>query len=174
MRVSLEQGAGQSAPLSAPITRRAVQGTILLSWIALLAGPGAAADANTFDPVAIARLRAGDIARDIAASERDSSVLEPLQAEVFNTGLLLQAGLRALLSVSERQDVALPGNPSPSDPALLVEAQENYKAVFASGMDATPAQKATALAAIRTAAQQLFSQGYTAFSQKISEWLKTQ
>jgi hypothetical protein len=145
----------------------------LLSWIALLAGPGAA-DANTFDPVAIARLRAGEIAHDIAASGRDSSVLEPPQAEVFNTGLLLQAGLRALLPVSERQGVALPGNPSPSNPAPLVEAQENYKAVFASGADATPAQKATACAAIRMAAQQLSSQGYTAFSQKISEWLKTQ
>ena len=127
-----------------------------------------------FDPVATARLRAGEIAREITASGRDLSVPEPPQGEVFNTGLLLQAGLRALLPVSERQDVALPGNPSPSDPVPLVEAQENYKAVFASGAEATPTQWATALAAIKTAARQLSSQGYTAFSQKISNWLQTQ
>jgi hypothetical protein len=172
MRVSL-QGAKRSVPLSASFARRTIVGIALRSWIALLAGPGAA-DADTFDPVAIARLRAGEVARDIAASGRTSSVPEPPQAAVFNTGLLLQAGLRALLPVSERQSVALPGNPSPSDPAPLIEAQENYKAVFASGANATPIQKATALAAIRMAAQQISSQGYTAFSQKISEWLKAQ
>jgi hypothetical protein len=165
--------ASRSASLSASIARRTIVGTALLSWIAPLAHPGAA-DANTFDPVAVARLRAGEIAHEIAASGRTSSVPEPPPAEVFNTGLLLQAGLRALLPVSERQGVALPGNPSPNDPAPLVEAQENYKAVFASGANATPTQKATAFKSIRMAAQQLSSEGYTAFSQKISEWLKSQ
>jgi hypothetical protein len=172
----LGQGLGGTASASDRrlVTRRAVQATVLLSWITLLAGMAGAQDPKGFDPVATARLRAGEVAREIAASGRDPSVPEPAPAEVFNAGLLLQAGLRALLPVSERQGVALPGGPSPTDPASPVEAQENYKAVFASGAEATPAQKATAIMAIKTAAQRLSSEGYTAFSQAISEWLKTQ
>jgi hypothetical protein len=106
-----------------------------------------------FDPAATARLRAGEIAREIAASGRDASVPEPSRDDVFNTGLLLQAGLRALLPVRERQGIALPGTPSPSDPSELTVAQENYKTVFESGADAIPAQKATAIKSIELAAQ---------------------
>jgi hypothetical protein len=122
---------------------------------------GAAVDAlrgqnlAPFDPVATARLRAGEIAREIAASGRDASVPEPSRDDMFNTGLLLQAGLRALLPVREQQGIALPGTPSPSDPSELTAAQENYKAVFESGVEATPAQKATAIKSIELAAQQL-------------------
>src|SRR5262249_42566986 len=104
-----------------------------------------AQNASAFDPVATAKLRAGEIAREIGASGRDGSVPEPSRDDIFNTGLLLQAGLRALLPVQERQGIALPGTPSPSDPSELTAAQENYKAVFESGAGATPAQKATAI-----------------------------
>src|SRR5262245_53290628 len=89
-----------------------------------------------FDPIVTAKLRAGEIAREITASTRDASTPEPSGEDIFNTGLLLQAGLRALLPVGERQGVALPGTSSPSDPQELVVAQENYKAVFESGAQA--------------------------------------
>jgi hypothetical protein len=151
-----------------------VQVAALAVWIASQPGPLAAQNVSDFDPVATARLRVGEIVREIVASGRDPSASEPSQTDVFNTGLLLQAGLRALLPVSERRGVALPGSPSPSDPAPLVEAQENYKAVFESAAVATAAQRATALAALRTAAHQLSSEGYTTFSRKISQWLKSQ
>jgi hypothetical protein len=110
----------------------------------------------------------------IAASSRDTSVPEPSRDDIFNTGLLLQAGLRALLPVQERQGTALPGTPSPSDPSELIAAQENYKAVFESGADATPAQKATAIKSIALAAQQLRKGGYTLLAGKITDWLARQ
>jgi len=87
MCVLLVQRTRQRASLL--ITRRAAQLTALLSGITLLARRGLAVDVTTFDPVATARLRAGEIARDITASGRDPSVPEPPQGEVFNTGLLL-------------------------------------------------------------------------------------
>jgi hypothetical protein len=127
-----------------------------------------------FDPVATAKLRAGEIARRIVASPRDASVPEPLWEEMFDSGLLLQAGLRALLPIKERQGVALPGPPSPGDPEGLVVAQENYKAVFESGAEATPAQKATALKSIELATQQLRNAGYTSLSATVNDWLRTQ
>jgi hypothetical protein len=127
-----------------------------------------------FDPVATAKLRAGEIARRIVASPRDASVPEPLWEEMFDSGLLLQAGLRALLPIKERQGVALPGPPSPGDPEELVVAQENYKAVFESGAEATPAQKATALKSIELATQQLRNAGYTSLSATVNDWLRTQ
>jgi hypothetical protein len=127
-----------------------------------------------FDPVATAKLRAGEIARRIVASPRDASVPEPSWEEMFDSGLLLQAGLRALLPIKERQGVALPGPPSPGDPEELVVAQENYKAVFESGAEATPAQKATALKSIELATQQLRNAGYTSLSATVNDWLRTQ
>src|SRR5262245_14802254 len=110
---------------------------LALAVVAAIAVGGAvdlprAQNVSAFDPVATARLRAGEIAREIAASGRDASVPEPSRDDIFNTGLLLQAGLRALLPVQERQGIALPGTPSPSDPIELIAAQENYKAVFES------------------------------------------
>jgi hypothetical protein len=127
-----------------------------------------------FDPVATAKLRAGEIAREIAASGRDASVPEPSRDDMFNTGVLLQAGLRALLPVREQQGIALPGTPSPSDPSELTVAQENYKAVFESGVEATPAQKATAIKSIELAAQQLRKGGYTVLAGKVTDWLARQ
>jgi hypothetical protein len=126
-----------------------------------------------FDPIATARLRAGEIAREIAASGRDASVPGPSRDEIFNTGLLLQAGLRALLPVQARQGIALPGTPSPSDPRELTAAQENYKAVFESGAEPTPAQQATAFRSIELAAQRLQAAGYTILAGKVTGWLRT-
>jgi hypothetical protein len=153
---------------------RVLDAALLVIWAVSMASPGAAQGGGSFDPVATARLRAGEIFREIIESGRDPSLPEPTQVEVFNTGLLLQAGLRALLPVADRRDIALPGTPSPSDPKPLVEAQENYKAVFESGAEATAAQKTIALSAVKAAAQQLSSEGYSALSITISEWLRTQ
>ena len=127
---------------------------------------------SDFDPIATARLRAGEITREIAASGRDGSVPEPSRDEIFNTGLLLQAGLRALLPVQARQGIALPGAPSPNDPRELAAAQENYKAVFESGVEATPEQRAMAVRSIELAAQQLRGAGYTLLAGKVADWLR--
>ena len=145
-----------------------------LAGITILAKGTSAQEPYNFDPVALAKLRAGEIAREILGSVRDAAVSEPSRDAVFNTGLLLQAGLRALLPIQERRDVALPGTPSSKDPAELVVAQENYKAVFASGAEASPTQKKAALDAIELAAQQLSSEGYEAFSAAVSAWLVQQ
>jgi hypothetical protein len=128
---------------------------------------------SDFDPVATAKLRAGEIVRAIVGSGRDASRPEPAHDELLNTGLLLQAGLRALLPVQERPGVALPGTPSPNDPKELILAQENYTAVFESGTEATAAQRATAMASIELAAQQLEKAGYTVLAKKVTEWLRT-
>jgi hypothetical protein len=133
-----------------------------------------AEDTPDFDPIATAKLRAGEIAREITASARDVSIPEPSREDIFNMGLLLQAGLRALLPVQERQGVALPGTPSASDPQELVVAQENYKAVFESGAQATPAQKTTAVKSIELATQRLRSAGYTSLAARVDDWLQTQ
>ncbi len=129
---------------------------------------------SDFDPVATARLRAGEIAREIAASPRDPSVAEPSRNELFYIGLLLQAGLRALLPVQARQGISLPGTPSPHDPGNLIAAQKNYKAVFESGGEATPAQKAEAIAALESATQQLRRAGYVVLAEKVVDWVRTQ
>jgi hypothetical protein len=126
-----------------------------------------------FDPVAFAKLRAGEIAREISESPRDPSGPEPPRDAVFETGLLLQAGLRALLPVPERDGVALPGKASPRDPPALVEAQENYTTVFQSGRTATPEQTAIAVRAINSAARQLGQAGFEQFSRGVIEWLHT-
>src|SRR5262245_17721948 len=156
------------------INRRSV--LVIASVIAAGAAldPSQAQNLSDFDPVATARLRAGEIVREIAASPRDSSVAEPSRDEMFNTGLLLQAGLRALLPVQARQDIALPGTPSPHDPGDLIAAQENYKAVFESGGEATPAQRAAAIAALESATQQLQRAGYVVLAGKVADWLRTQ
>jgi hypothetical protein len=151
---------------------------VILSSIGLgcrvMLGLARAQSPSDFDPVATAKLRAGEILREIAGSGRDASRPEPVHDELFNTGLLLQAGLRALLPVQERQGVALPGTPSPKDPKELILAQENYKAVFESGMAATAVQRATAIASIELATQQLERAGYTVLAKKVIDWLRTQ
>ena len=149
---------------------------IFIGPLAILAAAFALERGNTqqnldFNPVAIAKLRAGEIAHKISESMRETSVPDPPSGAVFNTGLLLQAGLRALLPVNERGDVALPGAASPRDPIELIEAQENYRAVFASGAEASSAQKQAALKAIELASQQLSSEGYKLFSKEVSDWL---
>jgi hypothetical protein len=125
-----------------------------------------------FDPVSIARLRAGEVTRVITGSPRDESIVTPPREQVFETALLLQAGLRALLPVEQREGVALPGSPSSSDPPQLVEAQENYKSVFESGLEATPAQKRIAVNSIRAAADQLAQEGYMSLSEQILQWMR--
>jgi hypothetical protein len=131
------------------------------------------ADQAEFDPIATGKLRAGEILRKIAGSGRDTSRREPAYDELFYTGLLLQAGLRALLPVSERQGVALPGTPSPDEPKELIRAQQNYEIVFRSGVEATPEQYTVAIASIESAAQQLQDAGFVSLAGKVTEWLRT-
>jgi hypothetical protein len=108
------------------IDRRLALSAVAAIALGAAIDPLRAQNLSSFDPVATARLRAGEIAREIAASGRDASVPEPSRDDIFNTGLLLQAGLRALLPVQERQGIALPGTPSSSDPSELIATQENY------------------------------------------------
>jgi hypothetical protein len=156
------------------INRRVALAAVAAIALGAAVDPLRAQNPSAFDPVATAKLRAGEIAREIVASGRDMSVPEPSRDDIFNPWLLLQAGLRALLPVQERQGIALPGTPSPSDPSELIAAQENYKAVFESGADATPAQKATAIKSIELVAQQLRKGGYTLLADKITDWLVRQ
>jgi hypothetical protein len=153
--------------------RRAFLRALAIAGMSILE-PAGAQERFDFDPIAFAKLRAGEIVRAISGSERDTSASEPSRDMIFNTGLLLQAGLRALLPVQKRQGVALPGTPSPNDPTELIDAQENYKAVFESGADATPAQTATAIKSIELASRQLDKAGYIWFSKVVSDWVGTQ
>jgi hypothetical protein len=91
------------------IDRRAVL-KIPLAISAILAPDGAGAQETTI-LTPRQKLRTGEIARE-TGSIRDTSVMQPSSEAVFNTGLFFQAGLRALLPVQERRDVALPGTPS--------------------------------------------------------------
>jgi|SoiMethySBSTD1v2_1073268.scaffolds.fasta_scaffold1679310_2 hypothetical protein len=156
------------------IDRRLALAAVASIALGAAVDPLRARNLSAFDPVATAKLRAGEIAREIAASGRDASVPEPSRDDIFNTGLLLQAGLRALLPIQERQGIALPGTPSASDPSELIAAQENYKAVFESGAAATPAQRATAITSLELAAQQLQKGGYSLFAKKVTDWLAHQ
>jgi hypothetical protein len=70
-----------------------------------------------------------------------------------------------------RVRIALPGTPSPSDPGELIAAQENDKAVFASGANATSAQKSGGDQIDRVGAQQLRKGGYTLLTGKVTDWL---
>ena len=49
---------------------------------------------------------------------------------------------------------------------------ENYKAVFESGVEATPEQRAMAVRSIELAAQQLRGAGYTLLAGKVADWLR--
>jgi len=129
---------------------------------------------DPFDSTTVAKLRAGEVARGIASSARDTSVPEPDRDTTFNTGLLLQAGLRAVLSVEQRTGVALPGAPGTKDPPALIAAQRNYAEVFTGGKEATPDQRQVALASVATAARELAAQGYTSLSSKVNSWLQGQ
>lgn len=128
-------------------------------------------DTSTFDPHALAKLRIGELVEEIKQAERIVSL--PQSPDLFFSALLLQAGLRALLPLSERQGVALPGSPNPKEPRELTEAQQNYAEVFRSGKEATPRQKAVARRAIAESAKQLRSQGYTKAADTIDTWLKS-
>jgi len=112
-----------------------------------------------FNPTAVAKEGIVNLTDEIKATERDATVPEPQGRATSNTALLLQAGLRALLPVAEREGVALP-RIFPNDPQWLQAAQQNYADVFNSGKEATGAQRSAAFGAIELAATQLSEQGY--------------
>jgi len=121
---------------------------------------------SDFDPVATAKLRAGEIVSRNSRQRTRRVSSRTGARRIINTGLLLQAGLRALLPVHERRGVAAARTPSPNDPKELILAQENYTAVFGSGTEATAAQRATAMASIELAAQQMEKAGYTVLAKR--------
>lgn len=150
------------------ISRRALFHGIAATCVLLLPVGARGQSSMPFDPIAVAKLRAGEIARFITSSPRDKAIPEPSHQDVFDTGLLLQAGLRALLPVGERQGVALPGSPSSSDPPELAEAQKNYQQVFESGAMANADRKAIAVKSIGLAADRLGHYGYADLAKAIS------
>ena len=113
----------------------------------------------------------GNLTDAIKATPRDTSVPEPQGRATFNTALLLQAGLRALLPVGEREGIALP-RIFPNDAQELQNAQRNYAAVFESGKGATPEQGEVAFKAIELAAKQLDEQGYKTAAAVVNKFLK--
>lgn len=148
---------------------------LVISLCVLLSFERAGAQVTSdFDPVGFAKLRAGEIARAIRDSPRQAATREVDQADLFVIGLLLQAGLRALLPVSEREGVALPGEPGTADPEDLVRAQRNAQIVLRSGREAMPAERAIALAAVRKAAEDMSARGYRVLSEEIFRWLEGQ
>jgi hypothetical protein len=113
------------------------------------------------------KLRTGEIARE-TGSIRDTSVMQPSSEAVFNTG---PCGHSCPFRSAETWPcpvLHLLRKVRPKDPVELLEAQENYKAVFASGAEASPAQKKVALGTVALASRQLSNEGYELFSKAIS------
>lgn len=128
---------------------------------------------DSFNPTTVAKEVIGELTDSIRATHRDAGVSEPQGRQTFNSALLLQAGLRALLPVSERQGVALP-KIFPKDPPALQAAQRNYAEVFASAQEATPEQRAAGLNAVLLAARELADQGYERLADAINRFLVSQ
>lgn len=142
------------------------------SWISAKPADTNIFEAKPFDPMALAKLRIGEIVEAIKQSGRVSQVREP--DNLFSTALLIQAGLRALLPPAERVGVALPGVPNPNDPQGLSKAQQNYSAVFEGGKEATKAQRDVALHAVAEGARQLQKAGYQKAALILTTWLQNQ
>jgi hypothetical protein len=68
------------------INRRVALAAVAAIALGAAVDPLRAQNLSAFDPVATAKLRAGEIAREIAASSRDASVPEPSRDDIFNTG----------------------------------------------------------------------------------------
>lgn len=99
------------------------------------------AELKSFDPIAIAKLRAGEIAREIEGGPAIPPVLR-----LCTTPSSTQACFSR--PDSGRCCRRLNGKASPKDPLELVEAQENYRAVFESGAEANAQHKTIAVTAV--------------------------
>jgi hypothetical protein len=142
------------------------------SWISAKPAETNIFETKPFDPMALAKLRIGEIVEAIKQSGRVSKEREP--DNLFSTALLIQAGLRALLPPAERVGVAMPGLPNPKDPQALRKAQQNYAAVFEGGKEATKAQRDVALNAVAEGARQLQKAGYEKAASILTTWLQNQ
>jgi hypothetical protein len=121
-----------------------------------------------FDPVATAGLRTGEMVNAIKRSGRqDPSSSEP---DLIPSALLIQAGLRGLLSPAERADIAMPGKSDSKDPETLVKAQSNLIKIYQYGGEANTEQKIIAIQAVIEGAGMLAKYGYTNAAYILIEW----
>jgi hypothetical protein len=122
-----------------------------------------------FDAVATARLRTGEMVEAIKASGQQAPATTT--PDLIVPALLIQAGLRTLLLPSQRQGLALPGEPGPKDPKALIRAQNTLTEVVQAGRPANPQQRVEALQAITTGAEMLDHSGYKKAARVLQDWL---
>ena len=127
---------------------------------------------SPFDAEAVAKLRIGELVEAIKFSGQASSIKS--ETNLIPPALLIQAGLRTLLPLIQREGVALPGPANPNDPKELVAAQSNLTAVFQSGKAATTQERNLALGAVAKGARQLQDNGYSKAASTLQAWLKAQ
>lgn len=128
-----------------------------------------------FHPVNTAHLVTGNLVKSIKESGRDPAVPPPSSDDAIRqTSILLLLGLRPLLPANERKGIMSPGDVIESEPEHMRAAHENWKAVFDSGKDATPKQRAIALEAVTHVASELQRQGYNTAAAAISKWVDSQ
>lgn len=129
---------------------------------------------DPFRPIPVAKELIGNLTDSIKETDRDLSVPLPENPRAtFNTALLLQAGLRALLLVEEREGIAEP-KIFDRDPEFLQKAQTNFLEVLRSGKNATDEQRESALESVDLAAKQLFEQGYKKLAVNVSQFVSEQ
>jgi hypothetical protein len=129
--------------------------------------------AEPFNPIETAKQVIGELTDAITATPRNEAVPEPQGRATFNTALLLQAGLRILMPVEEREGVALP-KIFPNDPPELQFAQNTYADVFKSGCEASEKQRVIGILSLQKAAENLAAQGFEAYASTVTAWLDTQ
>lgn len=106
-----------------------------------------------FSPVETAKTVIGELARATESS--------------FQDALLLQAGLRVLLPMDEREGVALP-KVFPKDPPDLQAAQATVISVLSENREATNEERQSALTTISSVADRI---GNKNFAASVKSWL---
>jgi hypothetical protein len=116
-----------------------------------------------------ALLPIGELVASIKATPRDQSVAPPQEHTIFNTALVLQAGLRVLaLTAEERKKVAFPPKSFPNDPEELKIAQKNWAEVLESGKEqASHHQQLAAMESVSLAITQISQQGYLDYAEGV-------
>ena len=127
---------------------------------------------NPFDAVAAAKLRIGELVEAIKVSGQTGSTWP--DTNLIPPALLIQAGLRALLSPTQREGLALPGPANPNDPKELILAQDNLTAVLKGGKASTQQERKVALEAVAQGAEQLQASGYSKAATILQDWLEEQ
>lgn len=111
---------------------------------------------NDFDPIETAKTVIGEL-----ASATETS---------FQDALMLQAGLRILLPVDEREGVALP-KVFPKDPPDLQAAQATVISVLSESREATVEERQSALTTISNVVDRI---GNKNFAAGVKSWLSAE